>query len=182
MTERAKAAKTHHFEESKPSQKHEKKERKYAGERRHEADYHHEEAEYRWRHDHRHAHLEDHHRYDLYDFDDPMSDSDYDDLDEETGIYHDEDPRWHPSHHVKHHYSDEQYYHARDRYFPEDSCRAAGQMQYDVVPTDTLIAHALGTKPKPTEPTKKPMPPAAPKKAPTPATKTAPAPAATPAP
>lgn len=106
-----------------------------------------------------------------------MSDSDYDDLDEETGIYHDEDPRWHSSHHVKHHYSDEQYYHARDRYFPEDSYRAAGQMKYDVVPTDTLIAHALGTKPKPTEPVKKPMPPVTPKKAPTPATKTAPAPA-----
>ena len=36
-----------------------------------------------------------------------MTDSDYDDLDEETGIYHDEDPFYHQAHHVKRHYSEE---------------------------------------------------------------------------
>ena len=118
---RAEKAKTHTFDEDvqKPKQK-------YHGERRHESEYHHEEADRRWRHDHKHDHLEDHHKYDLFDFDDPMSDSDYDDLDEQTGIYHDEDPHWHSAHHVKHHYTDEQYYHSRDRYFPEDSYHAAG--------------------------------------------------------
>ena len=72
---------------------------------------------------------------------------DDDDLDEESGIYHDEDPYWHPSHHVRHHFSDEQYYHSRDRYFPEDSYHAAGQMKYDVVSHDVLEAHALGREP-----------------------------------
>ena len=81
---------------------------------------------------------------DLYDFDDPMSDSGYDDLDEYTGIYHDEDPRLHSSHHIKRHYTEEEYYHARDRYFPEDSYHAAGQMKYDVVPEEDLVAHAIG--------------------------------------
>ena len=55
----------------------------------------------------RHHDLERYHRYGLYDFDDPMSDSDYDDLDEYTGKYHDEDPIFHPSHHVKRHYDEE---------------------------------------------------------------------------
>ena len=54
-----------------------------------------------------HRHLEERHPHDLYDFDDPMSDSDYDDLDEDTGRYHDEDPVYHPSHHVKRHYTEE---------------------------------------------------------------------------
>ena len=85
---------------------------------------------------------------DLYDFDDPMEDSGYDDLDEYTGIYHDEDPRLHSSHHVKRHYTEEEYYHARDRYFPEDSYHAAGQMKYDVVPEEDLIAHAIGKEEK----------------------------------
>ena len=95
-------------------------------------------------HEKEHEHLEDRHYHDLFDFDDPMSDSDYDDLDEYTGIYHDEDPTYHPSHHVKRHYSEEQYYHSRDRYFPEDSYHAAGQMQYDVLSEEDLVAHALG--------------------------------------
>lgn len=131
LKQRTKAVKTHIFDEDEQpatTQKQEKpsKKQKYHGERRHESEYHHEEADRRWRHDHKHDHLEDHHAYDLFDFDDPMSDSDYDDLDEQTGIYHDEDPLWHPSHHVKHQYTDEQYYHSRDRYFPEDSYHAAG--------------------------------------------------------
>ena len=75
---------------------------------------------------HERTHLEGDHPHDLFDFDDPMTDSDYDDLDEYTGIYHDEDPELHKSHHVKRHYTEEQYYHARDRYFPEDAYRAAG--------------------------------------------------------
>ena len=58
-------------------------------------------------HERKHEHLEDRHYHDLFDFDDPMSDSDYDDLDEYTGIYHDEDPVYHPSHHVKRHYTEE---------------------------------------------------------------------------
>lgn len=41
------------------------------------------------------------HRHDLFDLDDPQSDSDYDDMDEETGIYHDEDPYVHPAQHVR---------------------------------------------------------------------------------
>ena len=85
---------------------------------------------------------------DLYDFDDPMEDSGYDDLDEFTGIYHDEDPRLHSSHHIKRHYTEEEYYHARDRYFPEDSYHAAGQMKYDVVAEEELIAHAIGKEKK----------------------------------
>ena len=88
--------------------------------------------------------MEQRHRRDLYDFDDPMSDSDYDDLDEWTGKYHDEDPAYHPAHHVKRHYNEEQYYHSRDRYFPEDSYHAAGQMKYDILSESDLIAHALG--------------------------------------
>ena len=44
---------------------------------------------------------------DLFDYDDPMSDRGYDDLDEYTGIYHDEDPVYHPAHHVKRHYTEE---------------------------------------------------------------------------
>lgn len=95
-----------------------------------------------------HEHLEDYHRHDLFDFDDPMSDSDYDDLDEDTGIYHDEDPVYHPSHHVKRHYTEEQYYHARDRYFPEDSYHAAGQMKYDALSEEDLVMHALGKQKK----------------------------------
>jgi len=100
--------------------------------------------------------LEEHHYHDLFDFDDPMADVDYDDLDEYTGIYHDEDPRYHPSHHVKRHYTEEEYYHSRDRYFPEDSYHAAGQMKYDVLSGEDLIAHALGkdTKKNPEDPTK----------------------------
>ena len=43
-----------------------------------------------------------HHRHDLFDFEDPQSDSDYDDMDEETGIYHDEDPEFHPAQYVRH--------------------------------------------------------------------------------
>ena len=71
-------------------------------------------------------HLEDHHMHDLYDFDDPMTDSDYEDLDEQTGIYHDEDPMSHPSQPVKHHYSEAKYYHDREHYFPEASYHASG--------------------------------------------------------
>ena len=52
-------------------------------------------------------HFERRHAHDLFDFDDPMSESDYDDLDEWTGIYHDDDPHYHPAHHVKRHYTDE---------------------------------------------------------------------------
>lgn len=84
-------------------------------------------------HSHSAHHLEEFHRHDLYDFDDPMSDSDYDDLDEETGIYHDEDPLTHASQHIKRHHSERQYYHAREKYFPEDSYHAAGTMPYDIV-------------------------------------------------
>ena len=132
-----------------------KDKKKFPGEERHShrRDYHSAEYEDFYRHTHKdHKHLEDQHYQDLFDFDDPMSDSDYDDLDEWTGIYHDEDPRYHPSHHIKHHYSDEQYYHSRDRYFPEDSYHAEGQMKYDVVAGEALVAHALGKKteaPKP---------------------------------
>ena len=54
----------------------------------------------------------------------------------------------HASHHVKRHYTEEQYYSARDRYFPEDSYHAAGQMKYDVVPEKEMIAHALGIEEK----------------------------------
>ena len=36
-------------------------------------------------------------RPDLFDFDNPQSDSDYDDMDEYTGIYHDDDPMSHPA-------------------------------------------------------------------------------------
>lgn len=42
-------------------------------------------------------HLEAHHEHDLFDFEDPLSDSSYDDLDEETGIYHDKNPHHNPS-------------------------------------------------------------------------------------
>ena len=49
---------------------------------------------------------------------------------------------------MKRHYSEEQYYHSRDRYFPEDSYHAAGQMKYDVVTDEDLVAHALGIKKK----------------------------------
>ena len=96
-----------------------------------------------------HDHFEEHHAHDLFDLDDPMSDSSYDDMDEETGIYHDENPYEHPAQHVRHHFSEDQYHHARDRYFSEDSYHAAGQMKYgyDVVSTEDLVAHALGIKP-----------------------------------
>jgi len=75
-----------------------------------------------------------------------MSDSDYDDLDEYTGRYHDEDPVYHPSHHVKRHYSEEQYYHSRDQYFPEDSYHASGEHKVVEEPREELVAHALGKK------------------------------------
>ena len=65
-------------------------------------------------------------RYDLFDYDNPQSDSDYDDMDEYTGKYHDDDPERHPSQHVRHQYSDDQYFRSRERYFPEESYHAAG--------------------------------------------------------
>ena len=90
-----------------------------------------------------------------------MSDSDYDDLDEDTGMYHDEDPMFHPSHHVKRHYTEHQYYDSRDRYFPEDSYHAQGKMKYDVLSEDQLVMDALGKKKEP-----EPAPVAAPTPAP----------------
>lgn len=114
------------------------------------------------RHDHSTRHVEEYHRHDLFDFEDPMTDSDYDDLDEETGIYHDEDPYMHSSHHVKRHHSEEQYYHSRERYYPEDAYHAAGTMKYDVIHEDELVAHALGKEHIKEEPVPVPAPTPAP--------------------
>ena len=73
-----------------------------------------------------------------------MSDSDYDDIDYETGKYHDDDPYVHPAQHVRDHYTEHQYYQSREHYFPEDSYHAAGQMKYDVETIEDLTQHALG--------------------------------------
>ena len=96
-------------------------------------------------------------RPDLFDFDNPQSDSDYDDMDEYTGIYHDDDPMSHPAQHVRHSYTEDQYYRSRERYFPEESYHAAGEMKYDVESLDALTAHALGKR-EPAKPA--PAPPA----------------------
>ena len=89
-----------------------------------------------------------HHRHDLFDFEDPQSDSDYDDMDEETGIYHDEDPEFHPAQYVRHQFSEDQYYRSRERYFPEDSYHAAGEMKFEVESVEDLTKHALGHREK----------------------------------
>ena len=101
-----------------------------------------------------------------------MSDSDYDDADEDTGIYHDDEPESHPGQHIKQTYSDDQYYHSRERYFPEQSYHAAGSMKYDVETVGDLTKHALGKREKPKkkkEPAAPAAPAAAPKEASTPA-------------
>ena len=93
-------------------------------------------------------HVDRSHHRDLFDFDDPQTDSDYDDMDEETGIYHDDDPHAHPAQRVRHQYSDDQYYRSRERYFPEDSYHAAGQMKFAVESVEDLTAHAIGKREK----------------------------------
>ena len=56
-----------------------------------------------------HHHVYDVHKHlkrELFDVEDPMSDSDYDDLDEQTGKYHDSEPITHPAQHVKEKFSE----------------------------------------------------------------------------
>mmetsp|Transcript_8478 Transcript_8478/g.10410 ORF Transcript_8478/g.10410 Transcript_8478/m.10410 type:complete len:136 (+) Transcript_8478:1831-2238(+) len=69
-------------------------------------------------------------------------------MDEETGIYHDDNPHAHPAQRVRHQYSDDQYYRSRERYFPEDSYHAAGQMKFAVESVEDLTAHAIGKREK----------------------------------
>ena len=132
--ERSLATKTHTFEgekrrpdlhEGRHTVKKEKKVMRHYADREKEID---SEIEKRYR---QHS-TKKHHIHDLFDFDDPESDSDYDDADEDTGIYHDDDPKSHPAQPIKHQFDDDKYYKSRERYFPEQSYHSAGSKKYGV--------------------------------------------------
>lgn len=82
---------------------------------------------------------------------------------------------------MRDHFTDDQYFHSREHYFPEDSYHAAGQMKYDIETVEDLTQHALGKRDDEKKKGKKQASPSASKPAPAPTPKLAPAPIPAPA-